>query len=84
MKKRSGKEVNEIAKAAADGKSIPEICAEFGLSETSLYRILGFSRTGQIPQPKEKPSHQKIERLEKKLLEREREISLLRAALKKS
>jgi transposase-like protein len=83
LKKRTDEEIKAISKASLDGVPVAEICQRFEISESSLYRILGAVRANKPP-PKKVPSIKKIESLEKKLREREREIALLKAILKKS
>jgi len=83
LKKRTAEEIKKINQASLDEVPVAEICKRFEISESSLYRILGAVRGNRLP-PKKKPSQKKIESLEKKLREREREIALLKAILKKS
>ena len=80
-KKRSLEEIEEILRAFAQGSSIFDISVKYDISQPAFYRILKFSR-GQSPNGDKRKS--KIEKLESELRMREKEIRLLKAALKKS
>ncbi|PIU00604.1 MAG: hypothetical protein COT74_04440 [Bdellovibrionales bacterium CG10_big_fil_rev_8_21_14_0_10_45_34] len=83
LKKRSKEEIEGILRAFAQGRSLIEISRDFQVSEGAFYRILRDSRGAPV-YPGERQRRAKINRLEKKLKERDREIALLRSALKKS
>lgn len=83
MKKRSAEEVEEILRAFANGMSIPAIAKKYTISQSAFYRLLKVSR-GEHPDRSKYRETSKIAKLEKALAEREKEISLLKAALKKS
>lgn len=82
-KKRSLEEVEDILRSFANGLSISDISKKYQISEASFYRILRVSR-GEPADASQRKRVATIEKLEKTLREREKEISLLRAALKKS
>lgn len=82
-KVREKDEVEAILRAFANGSSILEINEKFKISESAFYRLLRVSR-GLDAQPAKTRVRSKVEKLEKKLKEREREIALLKAVLKKS
>ncbi len=83
MKKRSSEEIESILRDFSNGSSVSEICSKYALSEGLFYRIIRMSR-GVTDVSYQKKRESKINKLEKKLNEREREIALLKAALKKS
>lgn len=83
LKKRSKEEIDEILKAASEGKSVSEICKKFQISEGSYYRILNMSRGLRIEKTQNRQTR-RIAKLESQLKEREKEIALLKSALKKS
>ncbi|MGZ3770766.1 MAG: hypothetical protein ACXVCR_11570 [Bdellovibrio sp.] len=80
-KRRSKEEIENILKDYAADISEFEICSKYSLSGSGFRRILAASR-GENPHSRKVES--KISRLEKKLKEQEKEIALLKAALKKS
>ena len=80
-KVRSPEEIKAILKAFEGGMSQPEISKKFALSEAGFYRILRVSR-GETPEAS--PRNSRVEQLEKKLKQRDLEIALLKAALKKT
>lgn len=80
-KKRTQEEIKAILKDFESGVLIPEICKKHSISQTSFYRILTASR-GVTPSSQK--TGNKVKKLEKQLREREKEIALLKAALKKS
>jgi len=82
-KARSKEEVNEIVKAYANGSSYNDLVKKYGISVASLHRLIRVSR-GEPPDPSKLKQAKKIERLEKTLLQQEKIISILKAALKKS
>jgi len=82
-KVRTAEEIQIILRAFANGSSIPEISEKFGISESSFYRILRVSR-GEEAYASPRKDAKRIETLEKKLKERDREIALMREALKKN
>lgn len=81
-KKRTEEEVQIMLKEFAQGVSIPEISKKYSISHSSFYRLLWDSRG--VDMSTRKTSHSKIKKLEKTLQERDKEIALLKAALKKS
>lgn len=81
LKKRSKEEVEAILREYAGGAGILELAKKYEMSETTFYRILGLSR-GAVPKDKKRES--RIKKLEKTLAQRDKEISLLKAVLKKS
>ena len=81
-KRRSKKEVDAILNAHKSGVSVARICEKYAVSETGFYRILMASRG--LSTTSGSRAHKKIKRLESQLKEREKEISLLKAVLKKS
>ncbi len=83
MKKRTKEEVEEMLIAHAQGATMPEISQRFSISEGSFCRILRVNR-GLPADSTGKKTKKKVERLERQLKERDREIELLKAALKKS
>ncbi|MBO9665577.1 MAG: transposase [Bdellovibrio sp.] len=82
-KKRSQEEVDAILKELETGSSRWEVCQKYDLSESSLTRIINVSR-GLEAEPSKRKAESKIKKLEDTLKERDREIALLKAALKKS
>lgn len=80
-KKRTAEETESILREYAGGASIVDLCEKYSMSQSGFYRLLLSSRGIE---PKTSKQQEKIKRLEKKLQEREREISLLRNILKKS
>lgn len=82
-KKRSTDEVAAILKAHAEGMRTAEVCKNFEISEAAFYRLLNTSR-GLPSEPSRDKAQKKIEKLENALRARDREIALLKAALKKS
>lgn len=83
MKARSKEEVEAILKDMRDGMRVAEVCQKHGISETSLYRVLAL-KTGSASKGYEKRQESRIARLERELAERDKEIRLMKAALKKS
>lgn len=82
-KKRSPEEVEEILRAFAQGASMYDISVKYDITQPSFYRILRASR-GDPPNGIRAKQKTKIERLEAELRMREKEIRLLKEALKKS
>jgi AraC-like DNA-binding protein len=82
-KKRSTEEVDEILKEFSECRSVSEVSLKFGISESAFYRLLKVSR-GEAPCSSKKAQQTKLKKLEKLLLERDKEIALLKSALKKS
>lgn len=82
-KVRTEAEIKEILRAFAGGASIPDVSKQYGISESAFYRLLRVSR-GESPEASPRKDAKRIEHLEKKLQEREREIALMRSILKKS
>jgi len=81
LKKRSEEEINKIISDFEGGESVHTIAVRHEVSESQIYRILQ-KHYGRYKDPNEKRDN-KIKKLEKQLAEREKEIALLRAALKK-
>lgn len=80
-KRRSKEEIEDILKDHKEGIAVFEICSKYSLSGSGFRRILAAS-LGENPNSKKSPN--KVSRLEKKLKEQEKEIALLKAALKKN
>ncbi len=81
LKKRSEEEIAAIIEAFKAGSSMHSISGQFQVSEDTIYRIVQkhfgtFTDRSALKQGK-------VARLEKQLAEREKEIALLKAALKK-
>lgn len=82
-KNRTPEEVVEILSEFEKGSSIYEVSERFGISQAAFYRLLKVSR-GEPADAKKFKEKSQLRKLEGKLKEREKEIALLRAALKKS
>ena len=82
-KNRPKEEAEEIVKALENGTDPREIRDRYGISLSAIYRLLRDSR-GLEPNPSAKKQTIKIKKLEKTLQEKDKEIALLRQALKKS
>ena len=82
MKPRSKEEVEAILRDVRGEMRMHEVCEKYGISETALYRLLALS-TG-TPSKGYQRQESRVARLEKQLAERDKEIRLMRAALKKS
>jgi len=82
-KQRSKEEISEILKAYAGGSSVFEIRDRFGISLSAFHRLLRASR-GMEPDTTKANQKAKVARLERELAAREKEIRLLKEALKKS
>ena len=80
-KVRSKDEIENILRAFTKGMKPAEIFEKYEISEPAFYRLLRVSR-GETPEAS--PRASKVEKLEQKIEERDREIALLKAALKKS
>lgn len=65
------------------GMSAKDICRKYDISESTFFRMLRVSR-GFPANATRRKIENKVQKLEKTLKEREREIALLKAALKKS
>ena len=83
MKKRSRSEIDKILEAFQKGVPLIEISKKYEITEASIYRLLSASK-GVDPYAYKKKSENKIAKLERALAEREKEIALLKSALKKS
>jgi len=82
-KPRTKEEIEAIVCDAEAGVSALEIAQKYDISETALYTLLRAYR-GMPPKDYRKEEEKKSKKLEKKLAEKEREIVLLKAALKKN
>ena len=83
-KARSKEEIENIVKDFESGQSAYDVSKKYKISETSLYQLLN-SYHGVTRASDKRKSHQtKIKKLEKSLAEKDKEIALLKAALKKS
>ena len=82
-KRKSKEEVEGMLKDHKDGLSIREICLKYDASESTVFRIVKQNR--DLPKkPSTKKMESKIQKLEKELKQRDREIAILRDILKKS
>lgn len=82
-KRRSKEELNAIFKALDDRVPQKEIQREYDISDGSIARLMRVHR-GLAPDASRKKIEDKVQKLENKLKERDREIALLKAALKKN
>lgn len=82
-KTRSQEEVDQILKDVSEQIPFIEICRKYDLSESVLRTIIRTQRGGPADTYQLK-RQRKTEKLEKLLQQREKEIELLKRALKKS
>jgi transposase len=82
-KARSEEEIKAIIKDYESELSAYEISEKYKISESALYRLVNVHRGVDI-YPERKKHESENRKLKRQLLEREREIALLKAALKKS
>lgn len=82
-KARSEEEVKAIIKDYESGLSLYEISKKHAISEDALYRLVNAYRGVDIYHGRKKQESEN-RKLKKQLAEREKEIALLKAALKKS
>jgi len=82
MRKRTKEEVESVLKDVTAKLSNYEICKKHGLSQTTLYKIIQVGQGIDVKATRKQDS--KISKLERAIRERDREIALLKAALKKS
>ncbi len=80
-KMRSQKEIDQIIAEYQKGLTQAELAEKYQVSEDSIYRILK-SASGHEDSRAKKRADQ-VKKLEKKLKQRDEEIKLLKAALKK-
>jgi hypothetical protein len=81
-KKRNKEEVEAILRDYAAGKPMREICEAHLISEAGFYRLLSDSKG--VDPIKKKSSESRVKKLEKIIEQRDKEIALMKAALKKS
>ncbi|RYZ89244.1 MAG: hypothetical protein EOP06_09610 [Proteobacteria bacterium] len=81
LKKRSAEEIENIIQDFASESSLHDISVKYSISEDAIYRLLQKHHGSFVPQSSAKKK--KITSLEKKVAEQEKEIALLKAALKK-
>lgn len=81
LKKRTKEEIEAIVKDFGDDLSLHEIATKYSISEDAIYRIIQKHHGSYVDRKGEAKS--KVKRLEKELAEREKEIAILKAALKK-
>jgi len=79
LKRRSKEEIKAILEDVGKGLSKHEISKKYGIGDKAIYHIMSEA----YGEPKPKRDQNKIRKLEKELREREEEIALLKAALKK-
>jgi len=82
-KPRDKKEVDKIIKSHKSGESLNKILKDHGMSVSAFYRLLRVSR-GEVPDPSKLKEAKRLARLEGALKQRDKEIALLKAALKKN
>lgn len=82
-KPMSKDEIEKILQDYSQGVSIRDICEKYDISQNTFFRMLRVSRGFPADATRRKIEN-KVQKLEKTLKEREREIALLKAALKKS
>lgn len=82
-KKRSEEEIQNIIKDYEGGNTLYEISKKYEISDDSIYALIK-SRRGIDPFATKRKQQSKIKKLQKQIDEKDKEIALLRAALKKS
>lgn len=82
-KPRPKEEIVGVLSDYEQGLSVKDICQKYEISQTTFFRMLRVSRGFPADATRRKIEN-KVQKLEKTLKEREREIVLLKAALKKS
>ncbi|MNL69487.1 hypothetical protein D3C87_1943560 [compost metagenome] len=83
LKKRPTEEVEAMLKDYSAGLTQLEICEKYSISQSAFVRIVRVSR-GLEPDASKRKTENKVKKLEKTLKERDREIALLKAILKKN